>query len=266
MFGCGNVLVSLYAKKHWPSKLPKELSFNSKDLKLAKKIALLELKKGATNSGVLVRLTGQSGSGKTTQLLPAAGSYFEKKNLKPIIIRAQELAKYHPYYEEILKKYGEAEIRKRTDDFATILMYLVVKNLTKKHYDLIIDVSFVSPKIEMLLMMMTKKYKERLFLMMALPLELSEKLLEARKWRHDKKMEKEFYDATEKSLKFYGKYFPEIHIVIWGFDKPEPIYGGEIRDAYEIWKKEINRKIENEKKITIKEGVESKIEYMKNMI
>lgn len=258
-----DLLVYFYAKKHWPSHLPKNLVPTSQEINEATNLALKDLEKDATKTGMLIRLAGQSGSGKTTQLLPAAESYFKAKNLKPILIATRNLVKYHPHYQEILKNYGESELRKRTDDFATILMYRVMRILTRKNYDLIIDVSFVSPKVEKLLMLMTKNYQEYLFLIMAVSRKISEQLLRNRTWRHDEKLEREFFISTERALTFYGKSYPNIRTVIWGFNQLKPIYDGKIKNALPSWKKEITTVATINEKFTIEEKISAKIAYLK---
>ncbi len=255
-----NALIYFYAKKHWPSGLPKGLSARMKDIKGAAKKAIEDLSKGATKEGVVVRLAGQSGSGKTTQLLPAARAYFEKEKLKPILIAARELAKYHPYYEEILEKYGEKEIRKRTDDFATVMSYRVIRELTKKRYDLIIDIAFASTKVEHIFTLLTAKYKEKMVLLMAISDKISERLLRERNWRHDKGMEKEFQSSNEKALRHYGHMCPEMRIIMWGFDSLAPVYDGAMSGALRVWKAETQRT--DFKDMRIKDLVEAKINYI----
>lgn len=254
-------IVYWYAKKHWPSGLPKELVATKKQVKLAAEKAVSELADGATRKGILIRLAGQSGSGKTTQLLPAAEKYSEKKGVKPVLIAARILSKYHPHYEEILAKYGEAEIRKRTDDFATVVMYLVVDELARQRCDMIIDMSFVSTKVENMLVRMTREYAEKMVLMMAVAPEITEKLLSGREWRHGEKLEKEFMVATEKALDFYGEKCPKMRMVMWGFDKKEPVYDGKMAGAAEAWQREVLRK---DVKIRYNEAKlrEAKIKYL----
>lgn len=256
-------LVYFYAKKHWPSHLPKNLVPTNREIEKATKLALKDLEKDATKTGILIRLAGQSGSGKTTQLLPAAESYFKVRNLKPILVATRNLVKYHPHYQEILENYGESELRKRTDDFATVLMYRVMRVLTQKNYDLIIDVSFVSPKVEKLLMLMTKNYQEHLFLIMAVSRKVSEQLLQNRAWRHDEKLEQEFFISTERALSFYGKSYPDIRTIIWGFNRLEPIYDGKIESALPSWKREISTTLTIDKKLTIEGKISTKIAYLK---
>ena len=242
MFGCKGLLVSLYAKKHCPNGLPKRLVATKKEIKLAAKKAIEELTFGASKNGIIIRLAGQSGSGKTTQLLPAAEIFFEKQKMHPVLVAARVFAKYHPHYEEILEQVGVAEIRKRTDDFATIMMYLVVKELTKLKYDLIIDLSFASTKVEAMFVAMTRKYKYKMILMMAVASNVAKKMLEKREWRHFAELEKEFSDSTEKALNFYGVAWAKERLIMWGFDTLEPVYDGEMSEGVSVWRKEISRK------------------------
>ena len=255
-----DALVYLYAKKHWPSGLPEELVATTEEIENAAKKAVVDLKRNATRSGVVVRLAGQSGSGKTTQLLPAAKAYFEKKKLKPALVAARELMKYHPHYDGILARYGEQEIRKRTDDFATVMAYRVIRELTKEKYDLIIDIAFASVKVERIFTIFTAQYVDKVVLLMAVPENISNELLENRSWRHGKGMEKEFQNANGKALKFYGKICPDMRMIMWNFGDLEPVYDGKMSGAFKVWLQEMVKK--EFSKNNISALVQSKIDYI----
>ena len=238
MLKCFGAVVNFYAKKHWNSELPVELRATKKDVVLAVKSFLQNQE--TTKNGIFIRLVGQSGTGKTTQLLPAARDYCAKNNLKPVIIAAREFAKMHPHYEEILRKYGKAEIRRRTDDFATMVMFLVLDEITRNRMDFILDLSFVSTKVEWMFLKMARRYRERLFLMMAVPVNKNLELLGKREWRHTEELEKEFLQATKTSLEYYGRKDAG-RIIMWGFDSLQPIYDGRFQGSVRVFEREMKR-------------------------
>ena len=230
-------LVLKYAKKHWDSELPENLRFSKEDAILAAERFLAG--KRATKNGSFVRLVGQSGVGKTTQLLPAAEEYYRARMREPILVAAREFVELHPHYREILEKYGEAELRRRTDDFATIVMFYVLVKLTQERADFILDLSFVGTKIEWMFELMAKNYDEKTYLMMVVPEWKNLELLEGRGWRHGAELEAEFRRATKNGLEFYRK--REGRIVMWGFDSLEPIFDGEFAGAEKVFECEMER-------------------------
>jgi len=263
MFAGFDTLVYFYAKKHWDSRLPKELRASKKDMVLAAERFLASKKN--TKNGVFIRLVGQSGVGKTTQLLPAAISFFKDKKIGEVVVAAREFVKLHPHYEEILERYGKNEIRKRTDDFATVVMFYVLRKLTKAGSDFILDLSFVNSKIEWIFRRMTKKYTRKIFLMMVVPRWKNLELLAKRDWRHGEKLEEEFWRSTSGGLRYYSKFNNAGRIVMWGADRMEPIYDGGFEKSFEIFKEEIRRKKVN-KANRIEDLIEGKRLYLKDML
>ena len=232
-----------YMKSHWPSDVKPEWQVNLEDYpKIAQKV-LADFTRGKTRNKHFVRIAGLSGSGKTTQILPAAESYFEKQNLNPVLVAARRFVEYHPHYHEIKNFYGEENLRKKTDEFSTIMMFLILNALTKEHYDIILDVTLLDPEIEkILLAMLSKENYQTLLLMIAVSPTVTEHFIGGRSWRHSKETEAEFIRATEKALEFYAKSAGDQRIILWSvYDKP-PIYDGKIKNALKIFSDYSSRK------------------------
>ncbi len=225
-----------YMKSHWPSQVKPEWQVDITEYPtiLAKVIADFTL--AATKNHHFIRIAGLSGSGKTTQILPAVEAYCEKNNYEPILLAARRFVEYHPHYQEIKEYYGEENLRKMTDEFSTIMLFLTLSELIKNGYDIVLDVTLLDPEMEeILLKLLSAGNYQILFLMIAVSPTVTEHFLQGRAWRHTKATEEEFIRATRKALTFYAKSAPDLHIVLWSvYDKP-PIYDGKIANCLDIF-------------------------------
>lgn len=226
-----------YMKAHWPSEVKPEWQVGIDEYPAILKKVLADFTAGATQNSQLIRIAGISGSGKTTQILPAVEAYCEKNNYNPILVAARRFVEYHPYHQEIKDFYGEENLRKMTDEFSTILMFMTLSQLIKAKYDIVLDVTLISPEIEVLLLKNLREADYRmLILMIAVSPKVTEKFLSGRAWRHTEETEREFIRATTKSIEFYANYAPDIRIILWSvYDEP-PIYDGPISGCLEKFK------------------------------
>ncbi len=227
-----------YMKLHWPSRVKEEWQVGFSEYPLILAQILNDFTSNATVKRHLFRITGPSGSGKTTQILPAVEAYCNQHDLHPILIAARRFVEYHPHYQEIKNYYGEVNLRKNTDEFSTIMMFLTLTELTKKGYDIILDVALLDPEIEAILLKMLKMGNyQALILMVAASPVVTEHFLKSRAWRHTKETEEEFIRATSHALKFYANNASDIRIILWSVYDELPIYDGKIKNALEIFKK-----------------------------
>lgn len=228
-----------YLKTHWPSKLKREWQATPAEYAEISKKIFAELSEGKTKGRELVRLAGLSGSGKTSQLLPAAKAYFESRDKFPVEIAARVFAPFHPHFQEIIDFYGEEKIREMTDKFSAVMLFLVLSELMKNGYDIILDVSFLSSDLEKILLgMLEKGNYELLLLMVVVSLEVAEKHLKNRSWRHELETEREFARTTKKSLTFYIKNRPKTRAILWNTYEKSPIFDDYLGEsALEIYQK-----------------------------
>ena len=250
-----------YMKAHWPSEVKPEWQVGLAEYPAILTKVITDLTIASTKNHRLIRLAGISGSGKTTQILPAVEAYCKKNNYEPILMAARRFVEYHPHYQEIKEYYGDENLRKMTDEFATIMLFLTLSELIKNGYDIILDVTLLDPEMEAILLKLLKAGNyEMLILMIAVSPTVTEKYLEGRAWRHTKETELEFIRATSKALQFYADNASDVRIILWSvYDQP-PIYDGPIKDCLEIFndyssREELPKKDDDARR-------EAKIEYM----
>lgn len=253
--------VVAYMKAHWPSQVPEKWQVKLTEYPEIVQKVVADFSAEASRRRRFVRLAGLSGSGKTTQLLPAAEAYFEKMNVQPLVVAARKFVPYHPYYAEILEHYGAENLRKMTDEFATIMMFLTLYEFFKMGVDMILDVTFLDPIAEgMLVKMLRENNYEMLTLMIAVAPEVTERFLGQRNWRHTKETEAEFVRATEKALEFYGEVCGEERIIMWNVYEEGPVYDGGMKGAKGIYLQYMEDKMSEHDK---DELARAKVEYMK---
>lgn len=254
-----------YMKAHWPSKVKPEWQVALKEYPRILQQVLADFTLAATKNHQLIRIAGVSGSGKTTQILPAVEAYNKKNHFEPILIAARRFVEYHPHYQEIKDFYGDENLRKNTDEFSTIMLFLTLSALIKGGYDIVLDVTLLDPEMEGILLKLLKQgdYK-MMVLMIAVSPTVTEHYLEGRAWRHTKETEEEFIRATEKALAFYAKSAPDIRIILWSvYDKP-PIYDGPIKDCTTVFADYSKREDLPKKDDDVRR--EAKIKYLLQLI
>ena len=229
--------VILYMKSHWPSDVKEEWRVKLEDYPAILGQIIKDFTKDKTKKHQLIRIAGLSGSGKTSQILPAVEKYCESSNLNPVLVAARRFVDYHPFKKEIEKEYGAENLRKKTDEFSTIMMFLSLNALTKAGYDIILDVTLLAPEIESILldMLKTNNYQSML-LMIATSSNVTEHFLGGRSWRHSKETEAEFIRATKEALDFYAKNYGNLHLILWSVYDLDPIYNGPVKDGLDIFK------------------------------
>ncbi|MBR0465800.1 zeta toxin family protein [Candidatus Saccharibacteria bacterium] len=225
-----------YMKSHWPSKVKPEWQVALGEYPKILEQVLADFTVATTKNHHFIRIAGLSGSGKTTQILPAVEAYSKKHNFEPILLAARRFVEYHPHYQEIKDFYGDENLRKNTDEFSTIMLFLTLSELTKSGYDIVLDVTLLDPEMEAILLKMLTAYQyDFTILMIAVSPTVTEKFLSGRAWRHSKATEQEFIRATEKALAFYADKAPSTHIILWSVYDLDPIYDGPVKDCLQIF-------------------------------
>jgi len=253
-----------YMKAHWPSKVKTEWQVGLDEYPAILERVITDFTLAATKNHHLIRIAGVSGSGKTTQILPAVEAYCRKNSYEPILMAARRFVEYHPHYQEIKDYYGDENLRKLTDEFSTIMLFLTLSELISSGYDIVLDVTLLDPEMESILLGMLKAgdYK-MLLLMIAVSPTVTEHFLEGRAWRHTKATEVEFIRATKKALKFYAEHAPDLRIIIWSvYDKP-PVYDGPIKDCLAVFNDYSSREVLPKKDDDARRN--SKINYLKDL-
>lgn len=225
-----------YMKAHWPSQVKPEWQVQLSEYPAILEQVLRDFTKSATKERHLFRIAGLSGSGKTTQILPAVEAHCQQHNLKPILVAVRRFVEYYPHYQAIKDFYGDQNLRQMTDEFGTIMLFLTLSELIKSGYDIILDVTLLDPAMETILLKMLKAGNyTMLLLMIATSPTVTEHFLKGRAWRHTKATEQEFIRATSHALKFYADKAPDLRIILWSvYDQP-PIYDGPISGSLDIF-------------------------------
>ena len=154
--------------------------------------------------------------------------------MRPVLMAARRFVEYHPYYQEILEFYGAENLRKMTDEFVTIMLFMTLARMIEEGYDIVLDVTLLDPEIEGLLLKFLQKAEYQLMiLMVAVSPAVTEKFLAGREWRHTKETEQEFIRATEQALRFYAEAAPETRLVVWSVYRLEPEYDGAVKEGLE---------------------------------
>ena len=94
------------------------------------------------------RLVGQSGAGKTTQLLPALQHVLKEFNRDAVHLGVRLFANYHPYAQQIREFGGLENFRENTNAFALKLLTCVLIQLIKCHYSVLFEVTLLDPVYE----------------------------------------------------------------------------------------------------------------------
>lgn len=228
--------VIAYMKAHWPSTVKPEWQVQLSEYPAILQQVIADFTVAATKNHQLIRIAGLSGSGKTTQILPAVDAYCVKNNLTPILVAARRFVAYHPHYQAIKDFYGEENLRKLTDEFSTIMLFLTLSELIKNGYDIVLDVTLLDPAIEgILLKLLTDNQYNFTILMIAVSPAVTEHFLSGRTWRHSRATEQEFIRATKKALEFYTTNAPNTHIILWSVYDKLPVYDGPISGCLDVF-------------------------------
>jgi len=95
-----------------------------------------------------IRLVGQSGSGKTSQLLPAVKAALEAQSQKYVSLAVRDFVLYHPNLSAIREHYDEGLVREKTNAFALTLLTLVLVRCIRAHLPILFEVTLLSPEYE----------------------------------------------------------------------------------------------------------------------
>ena len=105
-------------------------------------------------SPFLIRVAGQSGSGKSSQVAPAIESVLQNKNYIKINVGA--FAPFHPKYAEFQQKCPN-QMREKTNGFALRSLVMFYKHCILNQVNIIFDMTLLEPEIDLYLMTLAKK-------------------------------------------------------------------------------------------------------------
>ncbi|MBQ7307071.1 MAG: zeta toxin family protein [Clostridia bacterium] len=231
--------------------------------------AFLDMKEGKTKSKKLFRICGQSGSGKTTQILYAVNEVLNDTNIKPVVIAVRNFATYHPDYQNLINKYGKGEIREKTNGFALKLLCLTLCKFVENGYFIVMDITLLSKEFEKIVLELLKQNEYMVeYLIMSVPKEQSDyfiqKRMEASSGESNRVVYKSssefFYFVLAEGLRFLVENDPFSMATIWSAYKKEPVFYGKLKRCYQSF--EENREILNDLIYTEEELRQSKLEFL----
>jgi hypothetical protein len=200
--------------------------------------AFNDLTRGKRRAKLLIRLAGQSGSGKSTQLLPAAMEMFKARNIDPIHIAVRVFAPYHPFYEDI-KRLDESRVRENTNEFALSLLFLTVIKLIGDDYPVILEINLLDPSFEegITMLLLERGYEFDIHLL-AVGKQTSDSFIEKRATHSlveggryvSGKSSDYFYNSIPIALDCLRSKCPECGLVLWSAFDIDPVFVGRVCD------------------------------------
>lgn len=131
------------------------------------------------NNPFLIKLGGQSGSGKTSQLLPAIKNNIKTDNYIHLAVRL--FAKKHPYYNKLIEEYGEGLIREKTNGFALMCLFALTEKLIQNKYNIFCEITLLDPVFEEYFARLAKIQNYKIiYNVLSVPLEISNKWIQDR--------------------------------------------------------------------------------------
>ena len=204
--------------------------------------AFEELVAGKTKQAKLYRFCGQSGSGKTSQLLSSTLKILEENKINPVVIAVRNFAHFHPDYDKLLAKFGKSEIREKTNAFALKCLFVVLEKCLKDGYYIALDVTILDKNFETEFVSLFIKYNyEVAYQILSVSKPQSNRFIEKREkdknnFEYGRKIytssKDYFYSALRSGLRTTIKLLPNIRTIVWSAYNAEPVYDGKMKDCY----------------------------------
>jgi Excinuclease ATPase subunit len=231
-----------YSQAHWHADIvPDSWQVKIEDYPALLELIIKDLTRGKAPKKVFVRIAGQSGSGKSTQLLPAVQAMFEKQKIDPILLAARLLVPYHPYAKDIEAKFGHHNLRENTNEFTSAMLGIVTRELIRLGYPIILDVSFFNLSLDRMLAAQLNSYGyDSSIQMVATSKEISDTFI-AKRAKASTHVEKNrlvnahtsivFFKSTIDALNMLSNDHPDTQITLWSAWDKLPIYDGRVGDS-----------------------------------
>ena len=224
-----------------------------------------------TQKHVLIRIVGQSGSGKSSQLLPALEESL--KNCPYIKISVSDFARFHPRF-EWLQKNCPGQMREKTNGFALKTLIVFYQYCIQKKINIILDMTLLEPEIDFYLMMLAKEMGYTIQThVLCVPKKISNLFIKLRQKKTHRQVNPSssdyFFNALIPSLKnlLHASFFTyQDTLILWNHTNSYPIkkthfYNTSIIPLVEKYRNTKNRKIKNSSKL-----LKNKIHWMKLLV
>ena len=176
----------------------------------------------------LIRVAGQSGSGKSSQLVPAIQSAL--KNQSYIKINVGAFAPFHPRFEE-WQKVSPDQMREKTNGFALRALVMFYKHCILQRVNVILDMTLLEPEIDLYLMTLAKKMGYQIHThVLCVPKKISDLFIHLRQLKTGRYVKPSssyyFFNALAPSLKALtrsGLFNRQDDLILWTHDLMRPI-------------------------------------------
>lgn len=201
------------------------------------KTVFKNMKKNCTKTKKFFWLTGQSGSGKTSQLYEATEHFCQNHNIKPIHFAVRNFAIYHPKAKAFEKNTNFREI---TNGFALKLLICVLNLAIIEGYDIILEICFLDNVFQKFVLDSLQKQNYKLSLqIMAVNKTLSKYFEYKRSLRIPRKTNLSsfnyFYKHMGSGLNYICRHY-DLNCCIWSAYNKSPIFIGKIKFAKKTFK------------------------------
>lgn len=166
----------------------------------------------------LIRVAGQSGSGKSTQLIPALEDFL--KGEKYVKINVGIFAPFHPKYQKWQQENADL-VREKTNGYALRALILFYKHCVEHRANILFDMTLLEPEIEQYLMGLAKQKDYRIQMhVLCVPKKVSDYFIQRRYQKTHRyvstKSANYFFNALAPALKsLIGKPFFDKKDVLW---------------------------------------------------
>lgn len=175
-----------------------------------------------------IRLTGQSGCGKSTQLAPSIQVALKDRNYMHLSVG--KFAIFHPEYKRFEQQMPDMA-REKTNGFGLCLMLRFLEYCLENNVSVVLEFSLIDAAFEIYLLTLAKSKKYRLNMqLMCVPQQVSDTLILQRQKKTNRCVTKKTalytYEMLPKSLEKildFGHFREEDKIVLWSLCFAEPI-------------------------------------------
>jgi hypothetical protein len=156
-----------------------------------------------TPNPLIIRLGGQSGVGKTTQLWGAIEKNWNEEYY--VRLAVGKFAPLHPYYKQIKEDFGESNLREKTNGFSLLFLLRMAELLIEGGYNILWEMTLLDPDFEEYFLRKAKKYSYNLFYnIIAIPKYLSDNFINKRRIKEGRAVYEStadyFFDILPKAL------------------------------------------------------------------
>ncbi|MBE6449108.1 MAG: hypothetical protein E7013_00175 [Alphaproteobacteria bacterium] len=215
----------------------------------------------------LFRVAGQSGSGKSSQIVPSLQEALKKYQY--VKISVGDFAPFHPKY-DIWKKTDSSTVREKTNGFALKALVLFYKHCIENRVNVLLDMTLLEPEIDIYLMGLAKNMNYQIHThLLCVPKKVSDSFIRQRQKQTGRYVKPSsynyFFKALNRCLKALirsGLFDTNDKLILWSHYTNYPIKQTHLKNPVStcILQKyqEGNFKIKNPKKL-----LKTRIKWMK---